>query len=233
MSWIGIVFTLVVCVAMPVMAIRAATRLHRMDVKPTLTDVLVSTFITHGIVGVLAVVAAYDKGVKLFPAPAPARIDLVAGAVFLAAALGANLFQWRIASRDELDRMAWLEPRTRNDFLLWAGISLLAGIMEEVIYRGALLGIMQSALENSGWVRDGGGGYWWAVAVCVVAFTLGHWAQGLGAMMIIVLFAVAFHVLVRMTGDLYTAIVVHVIYDFIAGVLLWIVGRARRSSVRT
>jgi membrane protease YdiL (CAAX protease family) len=59
------------------------------------------------------------------------------------------------------------------------------------------------------------------VGACVFVFALGHWVQGRGAMVIIVIFAAAFHVLVRLTGDLYTAIVVHVVYDFAAGMLLW------------
>ena len=58
----------------------------------------------------------------------------------------------------------------------------MAGIAEEIIYRGALFGLFQQLLGNDSA----------AIALCVAAFALGHFVQGRGAMLIVILFAVAF-----------------------------------------
>lgn len=215
MTVLGAVFVAVVCVAMPVLAIRAARGLARSPCKPSVQDVLLSTLITHGVVGVLALFAARSSGISLFPPPSFTSVDLFAGILFLALAMLANIWHWRATSEAGRAELSWLRPRTPGDFAAWAGVSLLAGVMEEIIYRGALMGIMHQAMDA----------YWPALGVCVAAFALGHWAQGRAAMVIIVLFAAGFHLLVRITGDLYTAVAVHVVYDFAAGVLLWALGR--------
>jgi membrane protease YdiL (CAAX protease family) len=205
-------------VLMPVMAVRAARSLSRMRVKPTVQEILLSTLATHGVVGGLAVGAAWAEGIELWPRPTFGWLDAGAAAAFLVLAGMANLWRWHAVEERERDELSWLRPQSPRDFAAWAGISLLAGVTEEVIYRGVLLGIIEPLL----------GSYWPAVAVCVLVFALGHWAQGRGAMLIIVFFALAFHVLVRVTGDLYTAIAVHVAYDFGAGVLLWAAARPRK-----
>jgi membrane protease YdiL (CAAX protease family) len=188
-----------------------------MRVKPTVREILLSTLATHGVVGGLAVWAAWAEGIELWPRPTFDWMDAGAAAAFLALAGAANVWRWHAVNRNERDELSWLRPQSPNDFAAWAAISLLAGVSEEVIYRGALLGVMEQLL----------GSYWPAVAVCVAVFALGHWAQGRGAMLIIVVFALLFHLLVRVTGDLYTAIGVHVAYDFGAGVLLWAASRPR------
>ena len=211
MTFLGAAFVAGVCILMPALAIRAAGQLARAHVKPTTRDVLLSTLITHGTVGLLALLAARNSGIVLFPPPEFTLRDVLAAGIFLTLALVANVWHHGAAGEAERDEMSWLAPRTPGDFLAWAGISLLAGVSEEIIYRGALLGIIHGALDA----------YWPAVGVCVIAFSLGHWAQGRVAMLVITVFALGFHLLVRVTGDLYTAIVVHVVYDFAAGVLLW------------
>jgi membrane protease YdiL (CAAX protease family) len=211
MSPLGTIFIIIVCLVMPVLAMRAARQLESRRLKPSVHDILMSTIVTHGTVGILAVLAARANGVVLFPAPTFRWTDAAAGAAFLVLASLANLLRWRVMSDAEREHVSWLRPQSRRDLAAWAAISLVAGVAEEVIYRGTLFGLVHQMVDS----------YWASVGACVFVFALGHWVQGRGAMVIIVIFAAAFHVLVRLTGDLYTAIVVHVVYDFAAGMLLW------------
>ena len=62
--------------------------------------------------------------------------------------------------------------------------------------------------------------------VCVLVFAISHFVQGWRAMVVIVALAAASHGIVYLTGDLYTAMFVHVVYDFLAGVMLLRLARA-------
>lgn len=208
----------VVCAIMPWMAIRTARELRARRFHVTMRDVLLSTLVTHGTATLLALWAAWADGAELFPRPSVGGRDVLAGACILIAAGVVNVLRWQHLGPDGRDEATWIRPKTHADLARWAGVSVLAGVSEEIVYRGALLGVLERAT----------GSYGVAVGACVAAFVLGHWVQGRGAMIIITLFALAFHALVWFTGDLYTAIVVHVLYDFGAGLVLW--ARSRPGS---
>lgn len=220
MDVFAIIFILIVCIAMPVLAIRTARQIERHNLRPSLRDLFASTLITHAVLVALALLAAHRNNLALFPRPSLQWQVALAGAAFLLTALAVMLVRSRRQSAAESTRMSWMRPQRRSDLWLWLGISLIAGIAEEIVYRGALLGLLAPRV----------GGEWPAIALCVIAFGLGHWVQGAGAMLVVVVFAVGFHLLVRLSGDLYTAIAVHVLYDFLAGLLLWRISAPPRTS---
>lgn len=215
MSFPGAMLIVVVCAVMPWMAIRTARELRARRFHVTTRDVLISTIVSHGLVTLLAIWAAWNDSIGLFPRPSVSGKDVLAGAWLLVAAGVANVLRWQRLGPGERDEATWIRPKSARDLVLWACVSVLAGVSEEMIYRGALLGVLERAT----------GSYGVAVGACVIAFVLGHWVQGRGAMIIITLFALAFHALVWFTGDLYTAIVVHALYDFAAGAALWAMHR--------
>jgi membrane protease YdiL (CAAX protease family) len=89
----------------------------------------------------------------------------------------------------------------------WIVISITAGFTEEIAYRGVLFGILFYWIPN-----------WWVAALlCAVAFALGHAIQGAKSTLIIFGMSIVFQGLVWYTGTLYVAMVVHAIYDIIAG----------------
>jgi len=64
-------------------------------------------------------------------------------------------------------------------------------------------------------------GSWWpAVLVCSAAFAVAHFVQGVRTVVIIAIFAIGNHLIVRASGDLYTAMAIHFLYDLLAGVIL-------------
>lgn len=129
-----------------------------------------------------------------------------AAGLFLAAVLGLRpAWNRQVQAADR--RVHLVAPRDGVERRLWAGVSLAAGVGEEISYRGVLFALLVAVT----------GSVWLAVALASVAFGLGHLVQGWRGAAIVTGFAAGFHGLVLLTGSLHLAILVHVAYDIVAG----------------
>ena len=86
----------------------------------------------------------------------------------------------------------------------------------ESAYRGVAIASLTWLLGNA----------WLAVLVSAVAFALAHSTQGWKSAVIVFFLALSMHALVAFTGTLVIAMVVHTVYDLVAGYLL----TARRAK---
>ena len=212
-------FLMITCLVIPVLAVRTASRIHRQGRIPTRSQHLASVFVSQGMMLFLASSAARYDEIPLFPPPSFGAMNVVAAFAFLAPTLGTLPMRWRWKSGAEKSRMMWMLPHGAQDLWWWALVALIAGIVEEIVYRGVMVTLWQRILGS--WVA--------AVAVCVAVFSISHFVQGWRAMVMIAAIAAAAHLIVRATGDLYTAMLVHFIYDFFAGMIL--LRLARRDGV--
>ena len=122
--------------------------------------------------------------------------------------------------RNEAFVLAML-PRTPFDFLLWFGVSLSAGICEELIFRGYLL------QQLIAWTRRPG----LSIVLAAALFGSVHLYEGLGAILPLAALAVVYgFVAHRSHGDLRAVIVAHTLQDFLVGLSL---GLARPYLERT
>jgi membrane protease YdiL (CAAX protease family) len=215
----GAVFLFLVTVFLPFAAVRSALRVRAPGGTPTRTQHLVSVFVTQAMGLFVALMAATYEEVDLFPPPNLGWKNLAMAVAFLAPSLGTLPLRWSWRSREEKRRMMWMLPNRTSDLSWWLLVSLVAGVVEEIVYRGVMLQLWERVL----------GSWWPAVAICAVAFALAHWVQGPRTVAIIVLLAVGNHLVVRASGDLYTAMAIHVTYDLLAGVVL--LSLARRDGV--
>lgn len=103
-----------------------------------------------------------------------------------------------------------ISPRTAKERQLRTLTVLITAIAEEAAYRGVAVQIL--------WYMFGS--IWPAVTIASIAFSLAHAMQGFKSMLIILGFALVAHALVQFTGTLVYAIIVHVAYDLVAGVLI-------------
>ena len=101
----------------------------------------------------------------------------------------------------------FIAPRSPREWLLWTGTVLVASVAEEAAYRGVGMSILWYALGNP----------YAAVAICSAAFALAHWTQGWKSAAVIFVMALVMHALVAFTGTLILAMLVHGIYDLVAG----------------
>jgi membrane protease YdiL (CAAX protease family) len=153
---------------------------------------------------------ATPPGLVLFPKVFPDGTALLYGAVVLGAFLvGLSRGVKRIpAERREKARLRM--PENPKEFRLWAVIPLLAGVCEETAYRGVLYRLLLNAWHSVAL----------AILVAVIAFAAAHAIQGWRGALAVGILGGIFHAIVLITGTLYVAILVHVVYDFVLGYLL-------------
>ncbi len=194
---------------MPWAAFRSAQRLRKPGGIPSRKELLISVCINQAIFAMLALVVAWKEYVFLFPPPDWKWLDLGVAATFMVPALGTVPMRWNWRSLEEKKKMLWRIPAKPSELWGWALVSLCAGIGEEIVYRGVMLQLWERALGSWGI----------AVAICSLAFALAHYLQGWRSMAIIAVMAVANHWIVRLTGNLYTAMAIHFTYDFVVGII--------------
>jgi membrane protease YdiL (CAAX protease family) len=206
----GWCFLIVISGLLPLLAVRTAYQVRKPGRTPTAAQHLISVVFSQGMSLFLALFAMRYDGLELFPRPELDWKDPVLALAFLALTLGTLPMRWRWKPLEQRSRNLWLYPRSTPDLVRWAAVALIAGTVEEIVYRGVLLQLWRRVL----------GSWWPAMLVCALVFALAHFVQGWRAVVVIVAFAAASHGIVYATGDLYTAMFVHVVYDFLAGVLL-------------
>lgn len=172
-----------------------------------LADRFVAMLVPQIVLGVLALAAAWIEGVELFPAQAPAFTAWLAGAVFLAATVAIVRPYWRRSIEDLKPTWRLFAPTNPLERRMWVTLSLSAGLAEEWVWRGVLPALLARVT----------GSLAAAIAISIASFAIAHAIQGPRSMLAIAGIAAAFHALVLLSGSLYVAMVVHFVYDVIAG----------------
>jgi membrane protease YdiL (CAAX protease family) len=222
-GWLGVIglaYVVVVGLLVPAAAMRTARRLDAGLPFPSPESFYRATLIQLCIGGLLAAAVARLTGVLLFPAwrPSLQHAALGLGALLLLLAV----VPWRLShvGGEERRRLAFLMPRTRRQYAHYVPLALVAGMAEEIAYRGVLFRLLER------WVGDP----WLAGALAALSFGAGHWVQGRRAALVVALVAVLFQVLAAFTGALYVSMAVHAAYDLVAGAIY---GRALSQGSQT
>ena len=201
-------FVLLVGFVLPVLAWRS--RRHFAEdasgPPPTRRAFYVSAFFTQLMTLGLALLVAREIELEV---PGPFRVEPLAW-LATAAVMGALLAtlpaRWRSRSAASRRRQAVMAPRTPLQGLANVALCLLAGIGEEITFRGVLHACLW-------WMS---GSWWLAAALCSIAFGVAHAIQGPRSMLIVGGVAFWMHLTVLWTGSLHLAMFVHAVYDLIA-----------------
>ena len=159
------------------------------------------------VLGLLAIIIGLVEGVELFPRDAPTLTSWLAGTVFLMVALLLVRPHWRRSIEEHKPTWRLFAPTNPRERRMWVALALSAGIGEELVWRGVLPSLLAQA---SGSLLLG-------IALSILSFALAHAIQGVRSVLAIAAIAGAFHVLVFISGSLYVAMVVHFVYDVVAG----------------
>jgi membrane protease YdiL (CAAX protease family) len=212
----GITFLLVTGVLYPALALLSHRRLSTgVEQLPPRTPLFVQTILIQLVSGALAVLAADAQEVPLVRAHTPGVRGVLAGLAVLAVALGTLRWRWHHRSAEPRRRLLAIVPQRPSEYALWLLVCVAAAVCEEIVYRGVMPALL-GGLTGSAWV---------AVATSAVVFALSHLVQGWRSAGVVLVFALAFHWLVWLTGGLYVAMAVHFAYDLAAGILLGTWGR--------
>jgi membrane protease YdiL (CAAX protease family) len=191
---------------LPWAASRSARQLARGPLPPR-GLFFVSVIVQQLALGGVALWVAGREGIS-WPWGSARPLSAAVVAVGLTALLliaGRPLWRAAIARRE---RRAYLTmPRTPAERVLWLGVSLAAGVAEEVAYRAVLYALLLRLVGSPIAAVLGG----------AAIFGLGHLMQGRRDAAIVGGVGLLLQGAVWYTGGLASAIVAHVVYDAVAG----------------
>jgi membrane protease YdiL (CAAX protease family) len=204
---------------MPALVLRARKKFVASASLPPKASHFTSTLFQLTFFAAFAVIVAGREHVPLFPPYEFRAFHLALALLALALAVGFMRPRWKRAVQRGSRLVHLFSPENSGQRLLWIGVSLCAGIGEELTYRGVLTVLLTRVCGN------------FAVAALVSAALFGvvHMVQGWRNASIVVVFALGFQALAYATGSLYVAMFVHVVYDLIAGYTYGRLVRAKRE----
>ena len=118
--------------------------------------------------------------------------------------------------RAKMGDLSALAPQTGAEHRAFNLVAVTAGICEEILYRGILLGALAPVL-----------GLWQAVVLSSIVFGMGHAYQGLAGILKTGLVGLVMALLTVFSGSLLAAIVLHAVIDLTSGRML---GAALRAA---
>jgi membrane protease YdiL (CAAX protease family) len=146
----------------------------------------------------------------------PGGLGFWIGLVLLVAATGFLLYSWRSAKTataaekskqsEYVQEVAHYLPQTTQELQSFYRVSVTAGIVEEIVYRGFVLWYLAQFMP-----------LWLAVIVSSLAFGLGHIYQGVNGATRAGLVGLAFAIFYVVTGSIWLPIVAHAILDITQG----------------
>jgi membrane protease YdiL (CAAX protease family) len=194
---------------LPALVVRnaRAIALRQMPLPQRLTHFRSTAVMLAVIAGTSLLVANVER-MPLFDAGVPHLLrGMSAGlAMYLAAVLVMRPF-WRKAVARGARVVHLFVADTLEERAWWFTVSVLAGIGEEITWRGVQTGLLAPLV----------GDYWIAAALSGISFALAHGVQGWQAVCCIFLFALCFQLVVVASGSLLIGMLVHIAYDLTAG----------------
>jgi membrane protease YdiL (CAAX protease family) len=116
----------------------------------------------------------------------------------------------RLLHVPESPLVAYLIPRTTQEKIAFAGLSVSAGIAEELVFRSFLIAVVVRA----------SGSLAVAVVVSVAAFAVTHAYQGIGGVIRVAILGLILTAPFLLTGSVFPAMIAHTTLDLTAGLVL-------------
>jgi len=176
------------------------------------------TALVEWIILVLLVAAWYDfdRPIADLGFVMPGGPGFWSGVAFCIAVTAYLFYSWRRAKKasvvekatyaDSFGNLVNFLPHTRRELHNYYAVSLTAGIVEEVIYRGFVIWYLGQYMP-----------LWGAVAVSSVAFGLAHSYQGANGAVRVSLVGLAFGALYVVSGSIWLPIIAHALLDVLQG----------------
>jgi membrane protease YdiL (CAAX protease family) len=202
-------FLLVVLIFVPVAGIAGYFRIRSGKPLRPKRQRYLATIIMQLVILAVTIMAANRAGITLLGRQWGDLLTwlLVAGyMVFLTFRLR---HAWGKVSNERKEKARRLLPDDPSLMRLWVGVAAMAGISEELAYRGLAYQLLRGMGLNIAL----------ALLICGTAFAIGHMTQGWRGVLGTFVLALVFHGLVFLTGGLYLAIAFHALYNLIVGVI--------------
>jgi CAAX protease family protein len=220
---IGIVWAVIITFILPLQAL--VTRRLLESQRPTPLQAYRSTIRGLALLGLITLAvdwAGTRAGIHAAMAALPwsACALWTIGALAVCVAVTLLAFLYRKLRKQPLEAaIVALLPRTREEHLMFLGVSLMAGIVEEYVMRGFCLGVLATTLHSAGW----------AYVLVTLSFGLAHGYQGATSMIRATALGAVLGVPVLATGALGPSVLAHAGMDIAAG--LWTLPVLRRMGL--
>jgi membrane protease YdiL (CAAX protease family) len=172
--------------------------------------VYVSTGIQLIFLGALALFAAWHNYLPLFPHTVIGLKAIGIGIAAFILKIGYFFFRFKSGKHKDSASLQFIAPQTQNEKILYVAMALMAGIFEEIAYRGV-------GFQLFSWITNS---YFIGAFLSAIAFGLAHIVQGRSAVFAVILHALVDQLVVYLTGTLYIVMVIHFVYDAIVGLFL-------------
>lgn len=117
---------------------------------------------------------------------------------------------------DRFGRLSLLVPHNGSELKRFYGVSVTAGIVEEILWRGYLMWYLTQMMPL------------WAAGVCsAVGFGVAHGYQGWDHVPRVTLVGAAFVVLYMLTGSVWLSVILHIAVDVLQGRLAYEIASRR------
>lgn len=211
---LGWIHLLLFGVLIPISAIRAQ-KIIRRGFLPDRRRYFKNVLAQLVLFATLSLFVAWRNRIVIFPRAVPPPKAMIAGAIFLAVAIAFGWKRWQKAVIERKKVIALFMPASSVERSLWMLSSALAGFGEEITWRGVQT-VLLTRLTGNLLV---------AIVIAIVMFAIAHAIQGWKSVGIIAVFSAGFHFLVWLSGSLYVGMVVHFLYDLVAGLSYAHLGR--------
>lgn len=175
---------------------------------------------------------ALDRPLGALGFASPGGTGVYVGLLLLLAMTVYLVFAWRRASAatpDErakfaasLGNLRHFMPHDRRTYRTFFWLSITAGIVEEILYRGFVFWYLGQFLP-----------VWAVVLVSALAFGVGHSYQGASGIVRVTLVGIVFGGYYLLTGSIWLPIVAHAVLDILQGAMLLEYLRDRGEPVRS
>lgn len=197
---------------LPALLLLQARLADRIPAEAEREAVYVSSAISVWILAALAMLAARAGGMsrddlRLVELPAA---ELMVAALLTTGAGLAVMGLGKVVRAPESALVDFLIPRTSTERIAFTGLSLSAGIAEELVFRSFLIAALAQA----------SGSLAIAVAVSIAAFAVSHAYQGALGVLRVAILGLVLTAPFLLTGSVYPSMIAHALLDILAGLFL-------------
>lgn len=212
LAWPARAFTTFLLGPLPALLLLQARLVERMPAESEREAIYVSSAVS---VWVLAALSMLTARYSDFSRTDLRLVELPAGTLILATALTtlaglAVMGIGKLVRVPESSLLDYLIPRTPSERIAFTGLSLSAGIAEEIVFRSFLIGTLARA----------SGSVTLAVALSIGAFALSHAYQGVLGVLRVALLGMVLTAPFILTGSVYPSMIAHTALDLLAGLVL-------------
>jgi membrane protease YdiL (CAAX protease family) len=207
---LGYILLLFAGVLLPILIVQSAKKIGNRPLPISRSRFYKQTIIFQIFLAALCAWTAWTNRILAMPLPQRPLISWSAAVLMYVLMVVTLKLGWPSRTAASKQRLYDILPHDTREFVPYAFVCIVAGIAEEIIYRGVMTALLQSLIRV-------------AIVTMVlvsISFAAAHALQGMRSMISIFVIALACHALVWIAQSLVPVMVVHFAYDLTAGMVI-------------